>query len=122
MNKHTEAGDTETVISLVHTYLDYTAQVGDLCQSYTTQSVMLLDDAHRRMQAKEDREWNNVNMHAMFYHLEKKLPSTKESSSRKQRGTPATDLSGRKICINYNNPGRCRFLNCRYAHVCLASG
>ncbi len=119
-----DTSDPDAVLSLVRTYLDYTAQVGDLCQSYTTQSVMLLDDTHRREQAKEGNVWNEVNMHSMFYHLEKKtLPNTyKESPSHKQRGPRATDASGREICINYNNPAGCRFPNCRHSHVCLASG
>lgn len=117
-----EIDDLTTVVSLVKTYLDYTAQVGDFCQSYTTSSVMLLDDAHRRQQAKEATAWNDVNMHAMFYHLEKKSLPNKESSSRRQRAQKTTDSSGREICINYNNPAGCRFPNCRYAHVCLSAG
>ncbi len=46
--------------SLLKSYLEYTAEVGDLCQSYTTQSVMLMDDSHRRQQAKEGTAWADV--------------------------------------------------------------
>lgn len=114
--------DPNMKLSLVKTYLDYTAQVGDLCQSYATQSVVLLDDAHRREQAQGNKLWNDISMHSMFYHLEKKQPQNKESSRMKQRNQRATDSTGREICINYNNPAGCRFPNCRYAHVCLATG
>ena len=119
MDSHTEGDNADKVLAKVRSYLDYTARVGDLCQLYTTQSVMVLDDVHRRMQAKDGLAWNDVDLHAQFYHLEKK-PLPGKESFRKQRGQRATDSSGREICINYNNAGGCKYTNCRHAHLCMA--
>ncbi len=120
--------DEETDVSqlrlLLKAYLDYTAQIGDLCQSYSVQSVMLLDDSHRREQAKEGKQWDDVGIHAMFYYLDKRQIPMKEATSARtrQRSQRAVDATGREICISYNNPAGCKYPNCRHSHVCIAAG
>ena len=118
-----QESDESQLRRLLKTYLNYTAQVGDLCQLYTTTSVMVLDDVHRHDQATEAKPWNDVTLHSMIYHLEKKQARSKETPSRaKQRAPRAYDADGREICISYNSNAGCTYPQCKYSHVCMVSG
>lgn len=117
--------DTANKLSVVDSYLDYTAQIGDLCQTYSTPSVMLVDDTHRKQQAKDQGPWNKIDMHTMFYHLEKKVlakSGTPEGTSRKPKGQRPVDSQGREICISFNSASGCKYQNCKFRHVCPVTG
>ena len=59
-------------IETIKSYLQYTSQIGDFAQVYTTSSIMLLDDNHRRQIGPEKGSWNEISFHDMFYHVEKR--------------------------------------------------
>ncbi len=111
----------------VQAYLDYTSQVGDLTQTYTVPSVMLMDDAHRRRQNSGGTPWDTVSFHDMFYHLEKRAthqPIRKQSNSANGGAgrSRQVDETGVPICINFQHPSGCKFPNCRFAHSCIVPG
>ena len=72
-------------------YLKYYAEVGDLCQMYTTSSVMLLDNAHHIGQHQEQCSWHNADHHTRHFYLEKRpdLSMTSGSGSKKNEKTPS---------------------------------
>ncbi len=106
-------------------YIKYMAKVGDLLQQYTCESVMVMDDLHRRAQAVEQSEFANIGLHTQFLHLEKKQAISKDQKVTKQKpkaGKMAqrkVDSSGKEICINYNQQSGCHFNPCKYSHVCM---
>lgn len=107
-------------------YLEYTAEVGDLCQTYTTSSVMLLDNAHRLRQSQSQCKWTDSNQHSRSFYLERRQPTTMGNRNNNKGNTSkarrALDTQGREICVSYNQTGGCYYPNCKYQHVCLVSG
>ena len=123
---HLIANDKVNTMDQAKDYIEYMAQIGDLCQTYTVSSVMTMDDAHRRQVAGSTSRMLPVGMHTMFFHLEKRSgpPSSlkvknKQADSRSRR---TLDSRGNEICIKYNQTGGCTFTQCRYSHICLTPG
>ncbi len=115
--------------AMIKDYLEYCAEVGDLCQTYTTTSVMLLDNAHRIMQTKNHCSWKDTDMHSRNFYLEKKPAHPTTQKPTANRNIPAqgkrnrpVDAQGRQICISYNQPSGCPYPSCKFQHVCTASG
>ncbi len=98
----------------LHEYLEYTACIGDYLQTHTTSSVMIFDHTHRKNKVEQRKRWSDIDFHSMFYYLEKKDSVRKAKASYKQ-GVQGKDT----ICLNFQNPGGCRFQNCKYLHVCI---
>ncbi len=116
-------------LTAIKDYLEYSAEVGDLCQTYTTSSVMLLDNAHRIRQHQQKTPWNDSDRHSRDFYLEKKITVSNANkqtnnimpkASMKRR---PVDSQGRNICLGYNNQQTgCTHPNCNYQHVCAAAG
>lgn len=89
-------------------YLDYTIQVGDYAQLYTTSSLMMLDDAHRRRVADEGEDWTRVSEHQFRFLLRSKTNSgSVNGANARQR---------KDLCIDFLR-GNCRFgSRCKYSH------
>ena len=108
-------------------YLLYTAKIGDLLQQYTPESVMVMDDVHRRKQAMEHTRFADIELHTQLVHLEKKNPISSLKSNQKpnkqaRRDQRKRDNTGKEICISYNQQSGCHFANCKYSHVCMVQG
>ena len=57
----------------IKSYLRYTAQMSDYLQTCEPTSVMLLDEEHRTLVAKEpNRAWDDIDPYKSFFYLKKK--------------------------------------------------
>ena len=113
----------------VDQYLQYTSEIGDLCQTYTTASVMLLDNAHRLRQHQKQCAWMDIDRHSKDFYLERrpKIGPNKpaynrgNASSKRQSGQPL-DSQGQEICRSFNKTSGCSYTNCKYMHICQVPG
>ena len=109
-------------------YLKYTVKIGEFFQTCEIRSVMSFDNSHRKAVAQEGKQWNQIDDDTRFFYLNKRTPSYKQNIRPSAFSTSAintrqpTDSSGQIICKNYNNVAGCKYSDCRFSHVCLASG
>jgi hypothetical protein len=101
-------------------YNEYVKQIGDLLDLYTTPSVMVLDEEHRRWINFTGRPWDEISLHLERLHLKIKNP----------QATPVVSVAGsvpvvskkkksNNLCFGYNSkPGCTNGDGCGYKHVC----
>ena len=108
-----------TSLAQAQDYVEYMAQIGNLCQTYSTPSVMTMDDAHRR---QANTKMLPIDLHTMFFHLEKcNNPPNRNRGAVDPKNGAKSDKN-QEICIKFNQPGGCNFSPCKYNHVCLTPG
>jgi hypothetical protein len=110
----------------VSQYLHYTAEVGDLCQTYTTPSVMLLDNAHRIRQNQLQCAWTDTDSHSRDFYLERRQQVSNNKSTNQPTSNAnkpkSVDAQGREICRSFNQADGCHWANCKFQHTCLVPG
>jgi hypothetical protein len=110
--------------SQVKEYLKYTRQVGDLLQVYTSESVFLLDDHHRREVYDEDIRWNDVSGHLERFYLERLRGSGGNAGSSSSSGASAKSKRNRFAhpCTRYNTKEGCNNSECKFLPICNYKG
>ena len=110
-------------------YQSYTIRIHQLCSKFTIQSVLCYDREYRKLQNSLKFRWGtDVGHHLQAVTLIPKssVGATKVSGgntrgSRTDHRGPVT-AQGRTICISYNTAQGCRFVGCKFAHVCSVNG
>jgi hypothetical protein len=107
----------------VKEYLEYSKQIGDLLQIYTSASVFCLDDSHRRDVHRGFRRWNAISGHQERFFLVRdrsvnmasggSTSSSGAASGRRRRNRPG------QPCVAYNSTDWCKYKeNCKFPHIC----
>jgi len=109
--------------SQIVAYSEYTKQIGDLLDLYSTASVMLLDDEHRRLVNFSGRPWDDISLHLERLHLKAKLPNSIPSNVANSVTSVSTGKKAAKKsnnpCYGFNSKAGCQNgENCAFKHVC----
>jgi hypothetical protein len=97
-------------------YLNYTKQVGDLLQVYTSSSVFQLDHEHRQEVACEEHRWNEVSAHLERYYL------VRARGSNSGGVTKSAKRRFNHPCARYNSKEGCDNVACKCIPVCSVKG
>jgi len=103
----------------VASYLRYTAKIGDYLQLSEPPSVMLLDEDHRKMVARDNTAWDMIDGDKRYFFLEKSKSSYRLATQKKTR---PVDETGKPICLGYNSQAGCTRPWCTYNHICSVNG
>jgi hypothetical protein len=108
-------------------YLNYSKQVGDLLQIYTSSSVFQLDHEHRQEVAFEEHGWHEVSAHLERYYLVR-LRGTGGNAGDDGAGKNSAGLSKsakRRFnhpCARFNSKEGCDNVSCKFMPVCSIKG
>jgi hypothetical protein len=114
----------------IREYLNYTKQIGDLLQIYTSSTVFQLDDEHRKDVAREDLKWNEISSHLERYYLVRQRGTGgnagEGASAGGQAGVSASGKSKRNRfshpCARFNSKEGCENTACKFQPVCSIRG
>lgn len=106
----------------VEKYLRYTAKMGDYFQVSDASSVMLLDEEHRKMVARESRQWDDIDGDKRYFYLEKDRRAKPQNSKGQAKKQFPMDNEGKPICMGFNSQAGCLRGWCNYSHICSVTG
>ena len=128
-------------LSTVTDYLSHTTRIYQLIAKFSLQSVLLYDRAYRKSQAQHQFRWGTELTHLQLCFLQARPLQSRTNGSNASRqtnnnnnngGAHGTSSSqsgqerrpgprtpdGREICRQFNSQAGCRYVDCKFAHVC----
>jgi len=114
---------------ILHDYVKYTEEIGELFQIYSTPSVMMYDYRYREKQAAEQFRWGTPDVHLVNFYLRTNVPSA--TTSRRPPTAPSSlqsssqlprDNKGQLLCRDYQQKSGCNRKFCKFSHVCGVDG
>jgi hypothetical protein len=109
-------------------YLNYTKQVGDLLQVYTSSTVFQLDHEHRQEVANDEHRWSEVSAHLERYYLDRLRGSGGNAGDdgKNTSGSSGSSKSSKRRfnhpCARYNSKEGCDNVSCKFMPVCSIKG
>lgn len=128
-----DRGELNDINSLL-AYLDFTEQIGEYLQIYTTSSVMLYDHRFREKQYKGECKWGIPDIHAINFYLTPNSRGVKQQGNQPAGGKKRSQIPpgpssftgrdglGNPICRDYQTEAGCTRKACRFSHVCIVQG
>ncbi|ESP01363.1 hypothetical protein LOTGIDRAFT_157539 [Lottia gigantea] len=116
-----ERGDISSMGDVLD-YMQYTEEIGEYFQIYSTPSVMLFDHRYRERQSKEKFRWATPDFHGVNFFLRPtNRPSLGNNKSVVSVHIPK-DSKGQNICRDYQTESGCRRRFCKFSHVFTSEG
>jgi hypothetical protein len=109
----------------IKNYLNYSKQVGDLLQIYTSSSVFQLDHEHHQEVAFEEHGWQEVSAHLERYYLVRVRGTGGNAGDDGKNNVGVSKSAKRRFnhpCARFNSKEGCDNVSCKFMPVCSING
>ena len=106
-------------------YGEFVEEISEMFSQYPVPNGMRVDDIHRKEVALKGRRWNDIRLFLQVHYLPRNMHRSNPVAvtAGHKNGPSSKDIPSRRICIEFNEKGSCRFGNaCRFRHVCSVAG